>query len=115
MGYKVLDNALVNMVWYFCFYWYPPSRMGGMEGVVNDAYKLFLSGDSFIYVYAIAWVIGIVNVWFILAQGAKRCHDMGFVGWWQLIPLSPFALLLIRGNRGANKYGQPESRVENRV
>ncbi|WP_409014378.1 MULTISPECIES: DUF805 domain-containing protein [Dyadobacter] len=26
-------------------------------------------------------------VWFIFAQGAKRCHDMGISGWFQMIPL----------------------------
>jgi uncharacterized membrane protein YhaH (DUF805 family) len=44
-------------------------------------------------------------IWFLLAQGAKRCHDVGNSGWWQLIPLYAFWLLFQEGDAGSNEYG----------
>jgi uncharacterized membrane protein YhaH (DUF805 family) len=44
-------------------------------------------------------------VWFLWAQGAKRCHDVGRSGWWQLIPFYFFVLLFQDGDGGRNEYG----------
>ena len=43
--------------------------------------------------------------WFLFAQGAKRCHDVGWSGWMQIIPLIPLFLLFKEGNTGSNEYG----------
>lgn len=43
-------------------------------------------------------------VWFLLAQTAKRCHDIGRSGWWLLLPLYNVYLLLARPD-GDNEYG----------
>lgn len=43
--------------------------------------------------------------WFGLAQGAKRCHDRGNSGWWQLIPFYGFWMLFANSESGTNKYG----------
>lgn len=53
----------------------------------------------------LSFVIFIPLLWFILAQGAKRCHDIGKNGWWQLIPFFVLALIFEKGEPGSNKYG----------
>lgn len=45
-------------------------------------------------------------LWFLWAQGAKRCHDVGNSGWWQLIPFYVFWLLFQDGQPGPNQYGE---------
>lgn len=43
--------------------------------------------------------------WFIWAQGAKRCHDRGNSGWYQIIPFYGFWMLFAEGEAGSNEYG----------
>lgn len=43
-------------------------------------------------------------VWFVVAQTAKRCHDIGRSGWWQLLPLYNVYLLFAQPE-GNNEYG----------
>lgn len=43
--------------------------------------------------------------WFLWAQGAKRCHDRGNSGWYQIIPFY-FLIMLFGGSAdGINNYG----------
>jgi serine/threonine protein kinase len=42
---------------------------------------------------------------FMLAQGAKRCHDLNKSGWFQLIPFYNILLLFIEGDNGTNRFG----------
>lgn len=53
----------------------------------------------------LVFVLIIPLVWFVWAQGAKRCHDVGRSGWWQLIPFYFFVLLFQDGDRNRNEYG----------
>jgi uncharacterized membrane protein YhaH (DUF805 family) len=46
---------------------------------------------------------------FLLAQGSKRCHDIGVNGWYQLIPFYVFYLLIAKGVEGDNIYGKDTS------
>lgn len=51
-------------------------------------------------------IVMIPLLWFRLAQGAKRCHDLGNSGWYQLIPFYHFMLLFAEGERFTNRYGE---------
>lgn len=52
-------------------------------------------------------------VWFLWAQGAKRCHDLGNSGWYQIIPFYVLWLLFQDGERGENEYGQNPKGIGN--
>ncbi len=54
----------------------------------------------------------IVLLWFRWSQGAKRCHDRGNSGWWQIIPFYVLWLLFAEGDAGPNEYGEdPKGRL----
>ena len=43
--------------------------------------------------------------WFMWAQGAKRCHDRGNSGWYQLIPFYGLWMLFGDVDECENDYG----------
>lgn len=47
----------------------------------------------------------IPSLWFLWAQGAKRCHDLSKNGWWQIIPFYGLWLIFQDGFPGINEYG----------
>ncbi len=50
--------------------------------------------------------LGIIPmVIFLWAQGAKRCHDLGKSGWYQLIPFYVLWMLFEEGPANENEYG----------
>lgn len=50
-------------------------------------------------------------IWFIWAQGAKRCHDRGNSGWYQLIPFYLLWMLFADTDPDENEYGtNPKTR-----
>ncbi len=51
-------------------------------------------------------------LWFIWSQGARRCHDLGNSGWWQLIPFYALWMLFQEGQAGANQYGDNPKGVQ---
>jgi uncharacterized membrane protein YhaH (DUF805 family) len=55
--------------------------------------------------FAIIGIAYIPLVWMLWAQAAKRCHDLGRSGWWQLIPFYVFWLIFEDGEAGINQYG----------
>jgi hypothetical protein len=56
---------------------------------------------------AVAVILLLPVVWFILAQGAKRCHDRDNSGWYQIIPFYVLWLLFAEGDSTINSYGPP--------
>ena len=53
-------------------------------------------------------IIGLAYIpmlWFLWAQSAKRCHDLGNSGWFQIIPFYALWILFANGEKGVNKYG----------
>ncbi|SMC86872.1 DUF805 domain-containing protein [Pedobacter africanus] len=45
------------------------------------------------------------GIYFLWAQGAKRCHDRGNSGWYQLIPFYGFWMCFAPGDTTENEYG----------
>ena len=56
---------------------------------------------------------GFPLLWFISAQGTKRCHDIDSSGWWQLMPFFFIWLIIEDGQDGANQYGENLKGIEN--
>ena len=50
-------------------------------------------------------ILYIPLIWFLIAQGTKRCHDVGKSGGWQFIPFYVFWLIFQEGKTGSNEYG----------
>lgn len=48
----------------------------------------------------------IPTLWFLFAQGTKRCHDRGNPGWWQIIPFYSFWMIFAEGEAQDNEYGR---------
>ena len=70
--------------------------------VVFERHALILAEDT----ASIVLLIAVIPVyWFVFAQSAKRCHDLGNSGWFQLIPFYGFWLLFADGKIGVNEYG----------
>lgn len=58
--------------------------------------------------------IGYIPVlWFLWAQGAKRCHDRGNSGWYQIIPFYGLWMMFGEGESSANEYGVNPKELEN--
>lgn len=53
----------------------------------------------------ISFLAAIPLIWFKLAQGAKRCHDRGNSGWFQIIPFYELWMLFGDSDYGLNYYG----------
>lgn len=53
-----------------------------------------------------------LSTWVSFAAGAKRCHDRGNTGFFQLIPFYGLWMLFGDGDHGSNRYGaDPKGRL----
>ena len=92
---------------------YSDGRIGRIEYILSIF--IFMGGDLISH-FAFgtpsnnaAYGVVIIVLWdFMLMQGAKRCHDIGNSGWWQLIPLYFIWLMIAKGDEGENEYGDPQ-------
>lgn len=66
-----------------------------------------LWSKEFILAAVASIILGIVGVWITVCAGARRCHDLGHNGWWQLIPLYGIWLVFAKGQPESNEYGAP--------
>lgn len=84
-----LEYGLTNL---FCFI-----AIGLGTQLANIATVL----DTFIF------LIIITCYWILLAQGVKRCHDLGSNGLFQFIPLYILIMVFEDGEKQENKHGNP--------
>ncbi len=84
----------------------------GLSVIIYYAYYFLISILSRILLYnnlEVAGTLALLTIiplcWFLLAQGAKRCHDRGNSGWYQLIPFYGLWMLFGDGDKCENDYG----------
>lgn len=44
-------------------------------------------------------------LWLYIAQGVKRCHDLGKPWWWFFIPFFVLWMLFVPGEQRVNEFG----------
>lgn len=71
--------------------------------IVAGAMDKRVESDS---VTGVSFIFSLPLLWFSLAQGAKRCHDLGNSGWFQLIPFYVFWMWFQDGEPFRNNYGE---------
>ena len=95
-----------------------PKKMFSLPFSFNGRIRRTEYGLSFIiYIIAYAIIIGLVKtssvfalayiplLWFLWAQGSKRCHDRGNSGWYQIIPFYVLWMIFAEGDKVQNEYG----------
>lgn len=70
-----------------------------------------LINSSAVVIFSLILLIPLL--WFLLAQGVKRCHDRGNSGLYIFIPFYIFWMLFADGDPGPNEYGPNPKGVGN--
>ena len=82
----------------------PITEPSSEHTVATMSLELFVTGILVVLIWC--------SVWILSASWAKRLHDIGVSGWYQLILLVPFlnylmmVVLFLPGTSAANKYGE---------
>ena len=75
---------------------------------------LALTGSDGIPDYSpVFFVLHVPVVWFLWAQGAKRCHDRGNSGLYQIIPFYVLWMFFADSEFGLNEYGRNPKGIGN--
>jgi hypothetical protein len=80
-------------------------RIRRTEFGISYIVSFVLASIFFFHVSIISLFFLVPTLWFVLAQGTKRCHDLGKSGWWQIIPFYVLWLLFQDGDPNENEYG----------
>ena len=84
-------------------------RIGRIEYLISFiVFCVFAIGLNLIVNQANSNILSFVKLfisYFFIAQGAKRCHDFGMSGWFQLIPLFVIYMMIKKGKEGRNRWG----------
>ena len=75
-------------------------------GIVAIVFAVLAGGQAGSFLLFIVFAgFQLALTWRFLGYGAKRCHDLGLSGFYQLIPLYPLLMLFQEGDAGDNEYG----------
>lgn len=85
----ILSYVVGFVAWFASFFLFDIEHSDGNGGVI----LLFLACTA-------------VFLWFIYAQCAKRCHDLGKSGAWMFVPFWNVLLFFAEGEEQDNQYGQ---------
>lgn len=80
-------SFIIYMIWY------------GVINAMMETPEPSLGASLFVLISLIPMI------WFLWAQNAKRCHDRGNSGWYQIIPFYVFVLMFGGSDEGSNEYG----------
>ncbi len=98
---------------YWLFYFLPVFVLMIVANVLDPVLGTIHVTESGIPLGIIGSLFGLFSLWPLFAAGAKRCHDRGRSGWFQLIYLIPFFgglfmfiyLGFLKGTDGPNRFG----------
>lgn len=94
-----LEYGLSILIFYFAFF-FIVILFSVIEEVSGKASNIGSGIGSLIFLG-----FYFASIWFSLAEGTKRCHDLGKSGSYQIIPFYIFWLLFEEGKKESNEYG----------
>ena len=103
----------------------------GFEGRIGRSLYIFITAIYILFGFAVSsasnemsrddnpnsfalLVLSILGLalWYIwIAQAVKRSHDTGHSGWWLWIPFYIVWLLIAKGDKGENEYGNEHAQI----